>query len=596
MATVKTCQAKIQQGPRMGELCGRHTDSTYNYCQKHIRNIVIDKATTENVRYCDIARGCYTVLEDHQHKCTHCLHKVRIRDRTRNDKKRQDNTLCLDCGNPLTSENRAIGKHDKELRRCKPCYENLQKCERQRTPRERNYKVEGFVNKNVIWNHYVKGAKKRNIHFTLTKTHFNELIILPCFYCGYKVNNEVNGIDRIDNNEGYINENVVTCCQTCNTAKGTQHPQEFIDKLRAIHAYKVLSQPIMLHLIEKWKTTYLSQSAPKFSKYMQSANTRNLIFSLTEDQFNNIISKSCYLCGIATSDQNTNGIDRFDNNNGYVLENCKTCCGHCNILKKDLVYEKVIYIAEKVYNNYDRLSQYFKDYDIKTRKSKTDERIKVENPSYMEAEQREYKSLNEIITPDIDTTNNESIKELLEENKKSPALKVIKQWKVKQIYETISNNTENTYKTFCEENNDINKITDWETKWVTFVLSIKGNTFANSEKCIRDFIEDLRRIRHNELCYNKNNSVVDRDDRQQYPAATVVRAFLDGKIGTFKEFTEEQTGDNPDGPTWRKRWCTFIRSLEDNRDNTEKLKELCSKFLTAQRTKRYRHTLKLEYI
>ena len=28
------------------------------------------------------------------------------------------------------------------------------------------------------------------------------------------------------------------------------------------------------------------------------------------------------------------------------------------------------------------------------------------------------------------------------------------------------------------------------------------------EKIIRDFIEDLRRIRHNELCYNKNAKIV----------------------------------------------------------------------------------------
>ncbi len=30
------------------------------------------------------------------------------------------------------------------------------------------------------------------------------------------------------------------------------------------------------------------------------------------------------------------GIDRMDNNIGYVLSNCVTCCGQCNIFKLNL--------------------------------------------------------------------------------------------------------------------------------------------------------------------------------------------------------------------------------------------------------------------
>ena len=118
-------------------------------------------------------------------------------------------------------------------------------------------------------------------------------------------------------------------------------------------------------------------------------------------------------------------------------------------------------------------------------------------------------------------------------------------------------------------------------------MSVKGKTQHDSELIIRTFVEDLRRIRHNELCIESKN-VVDRDDRQQWPAATVVRAFLENKLDTFKKFTEEQTGDNPNDNTWQKRWESFIKSLEDNKDNEEKLKDICSKFMAAQRIKRYR--------
>lgn len=433
------CQAPIQQGNRKGELCGKETEN--KYCNKHKRQEIIDRAIKENIKYCDVARGCYTVLEDNQSKCEHCLHKARIRDRKRDDKKRQDDSLCLDCGRILTSEIRAKGKHDKKLRRCIPCYEKLQKYESQRTPRERNYKEEAFTNKHVAWNHYVKGAQKRGIDFKLTKTKFNELIIQKCFYCNYFKEGEINGIDRIDNNEGYYETNVVSCCQVCNLMKGSQHPQEFLDKLNAIHNFKVLSEPIQADKLEKWKTTYLSLSTPKYKNYAKSANSRNIEFKLSEKEFKDITSQQCYLCGVISSDINTNGIDRFDNSKGYILENCKPCCGHCNILKKDLTYDKIIKTSKQISQQYDKLTEFMKIKNIAIRTSKTEPRIKVENPVVEEPVERVYKPTNEVIITKKDAP--EKIQEILKPAEEPLELK---QWKVKQIYEAIQANSENTYK------------------------------------------------------------------------------------------------------------------------------------------------------
>lgn len=574
------CQAPIQQGERKSELCGKPTEKMY--CNKHKRQEIIDKAIQENIRYCDIARGCFTVLDDYQTKCINCLRRAQIRDRKREDKKRQDPNLCLDCGNNLTDKTRAIGKHDKKLRRCIPCYEKLLKVESQRPVRERNYKSEGFTNKYVIWNHYVKGAKKRGIDFKLKKEKFNQLIIQKCFYCDYIKDGEVNGIDRIDNNKGYIEENIVSCCEFCNLAKGTQHPQEFIDKLYSIYKYKYLYEGISNIIIEKWKNTYLSKISPKFSTYIKSANSRNIEFKLNEDEFNALTINLCYLCGLISSDNNKNGIDRVKNNIGYNLENCKTCCGHCNLLKRDISYEKIIDISEKIYKKYDILTEYFKQFNIKVRESKVEARNKNNIPIEETIEQRKYKPLNEIIVP---KEIPESIKNILD---KEDTLIEIKQWKVKQIYEAITVNNENKYKLFCEQHNDISKIPTWEIDWVSFVLSVKGKSKKDSEQIIRKFVENLRRNRHNDLCSSKND-ILDREDRQQWPATSIAKAFLDGKIDNFKKFTELQTGDNPDDATWQKRWNNFTKSLEENKDNEIKLKELCSKFLTAQRIKRYRN-------
>lgn len=65
---------------------------------------------------------------------------------------------------------------------------------------------------------------KRNRDFTLTLKEFTEIIMRRCFYCDDAPNNIsqgvlYNGIDRIDSSLGYIKNNIVTCCNTCNRIK-----------------------------------------------------------------------------------------------------------------------------------------------------------------------------------------------------------------------------------------------------------------------------------------------------------------------------------------------------------------------------------------
>ena len=571
---MQPCQAPIQQGERKGTLCGRET--TEQYCSKHKRQAILDKAEKENIRYCDIARGCYTVLADHEVKCTHCLHKARIQDRKREDKKRQDPNACLDCGRQLTKEIHAKGKHDKLLRRCIPCYEKLLKQEQARPKRERNYKAEAFTNNHMIWNHYVKGAKKRGIDFSLSKNKFQELIVQPCFYCGHHMNNEVIGIDRLDNQKGYHTDNVVSCCEICNVLKGSQHPQEFIDKMQAIHNYQITQEPISSELVEKWETTYRSKMTPNYKTYAKGATARNLTFQLTETEFSEIVKHPCYLCGLSDK----NGIDRVDNSKGYVVENCKSCCGHCNLMKKDLLYSSMITNAEKITTKHAELTEFINATQIAKRISKVEARIKIEHPETQDIVPLEYKSLNEIIIPKEPISV--EVQQLIE---KKEEVIVPKQWKTKQIYEFIQENEENHYKTHCEQSNDISKHPNWDDTWITFVLSVKGKSYTEAKPIIRAFVENLRRTRHNQLCAK---DTVEREDREQWPAITVVKAFLEGKLDKFKTYTEGHTGETPNDPKWTRRWSAFIESLNQHRNEPGKMKDLCSKFMTAQRTKKYR--------
>jgi hypothetical protein len=68
-------------------------------------------------------------------------------------------------------------------------------------------------------------------------------------------------------------------------------------------------------------------------------------------------------------------------------------------------------------------------------------------------------------------------------------------------------------------------------------------------------------------------------------------AFKLNDLSKFKAFTEENTGELPENSVWKKRWNEFVDSVNNETEDTNK-KTLISKFLTAQRTKKYRHGLK----
>jgi hypothetical protein len=79
---------------------------------------------------------------------------------------------------------------------------------------------------------YKKGAKKRKKEFALSFEEFNELWQKPCYYCGEKI--EFIGIDRFNNNKGYIAGNIVPCCWKCNSLKGAWDGIQYIEQCEKV--------------------------------------------------------------------------------------------------------------------------------------------------------------------------------------------------------------------------------------------------------------------------------------------------------------------------------------------------------------------------
>ena len=96
---------------------------------------------------------------------------------------------------------------------------------------------------------------------------------------------------------------------------------------------------------------YSSYSAASYNEYKRRADNKSLLFEITNDEYVELIADNCYLCGRDGSNEFTNGIDRIDNNLGYIMTNVKSCCGSCNYIKKDMelneLFEKMIMIYDK---------------------------------------------------------------------------------------------------------------------------------------------------------------------------------------------------------------------------------------------------------
>lgn len=91
---------------------------------------------------------------------------------------------------------------------------------------------------NALISAYRQGAVRRGHAFELTANQFKSLVTANCFYCGQPPLNIMrreqmngnfvyNGIDRLDNSDGYTPNNTVSCCSICNRAKHTMGFEAF---------------------------------------------------------------------------------------------------------------------------------------------------------------------------------------------------------------------------------------------------------------------------------------------------------------------------------------------------------------------------------
>lgn len=199
---------------------------------------------------------------------------------------------------------------------------------------------------------YIRNANNKNVSFNITFEDYTNIVHTKCYYCGILQDRGFNGIDRVDSKLGYMLDNCVSCCKMCNYMKASLSIDVFIKRVEHILSYKNIISGNL------YPECFPNHNCSPYDNYKFRAFKKQIEFLITKEEYENIIQKNCFLCGKQNNEYHINGIDRIDNNNGYVIDNINTCCGDCNYMKKTYEYCDLIKKFVAIYEEHKNKNKY----------------------------------------------------------------------------------------------------------------------------------------------------------------------------------------------------------------------------------------------
>lgn len=189
-------------------------------------------------------------------------------------------------------------------------------------------------------------AAKLKREFALSREFFAKLATEhpECHYCLSQPPKKYYcwGLDRVDNDKGYIEANVVPCCFLCNRMKSTRLVGEFTQIARAVsaHQHGAACELVPLRFAG-------SESSSTYESYRAGAVHRSLPFSLTPGDFAQLVALPCFYCGRPQP----SGIDRKNKGDGYSVQTCVASCWPCNKTKSDIDFDTFLYQCTLIASN-----------------------------------------------------------------------------------------------------------------------------------------------------------------------------------------------------------------------------------------------------
>lgn len=248
----------------------------------------------------EICNGC----EDVGNKCPLCGFIIKKQESRNEKKQRKKNLNCLYCQTPLTKKQ--IRKNQKYC---------SQKCaSASKRPRAIIVPLKKFGKLTII-------KKVADVHHTQRGSIYDAIWLCKCD-CGKYIETRGVNLQRTFRPK-------LTC--GCEDSYKTRPHQERI----IIGYYKI---------------------------YQTNARQDQKVFRLSFNQFVNIVNQNCIYCNIPPSTKRSNrqknvqsilvnGIDRINNDLGYILDNCAPCCKKCNTMKTNMPIFEFITHIQKIYEN-----------------------------------------------------------------------------------------------------------------------------------------------------------------------------------------------------------------------------------------------------
>ena len=155
---------------------------------------------------------------------------------------------------------------------------------------------------------------------------------------------QFNGVERENESIGYIVGNCRSRCKMCLTmqTKGSSRSHFLLKVEHILTIYGITPGTLFP---EEFKDHHSSG----YIAYKASAKKRGKDFLITSDEFHTVTAQECYLCGKQNTDTHSNGIDRFDNTIGYEFENCRSCCGDYNYMKRDYSFFDILEKCKQIH-------------------------------------------------------------------------------------------------------------------------------------------------------------------------------------------------------------------------------------------------------